>query len=885
MQEKFMCVLSDEMEDRVNRFTDNIIRNEIAKQIVLYIKNKKRFKVKEEKYDYDDNKSKIKMIEIGSFNPKEYETCDEFMWEPTGEIKHERRRRRKYYSYITIKDKLWKIVTDELNGNLANFIEEFLGTIDFQEELIYQEFYIKVKNSKRKPIDITEEEYRDIEFSKIFSMEIESYISSNFWDVEELIEDISTEEFYDIYTLGCKELGINTDYIVDMVSSVNKKVEKELVNILKEKYTSEKIYNPSFRVKTRNIPSKINKLKGKIDKLIDREVTTTNKSMILFISMAKECILEYLACGNFAKRGKDNNVEFPNAYIESKLPELINKIAMVETYIYEEYKKIHKGVPSIKELMKYKDCQNEFTSNNIIFIIENLYVTQSTKEKISKLIPLNPKEEYPKARRMKRKFTIHVGETNTGKTYSSLEKLKSSGSGVYLSPLRLLALEVQEKLNSDGIPCSLSTGEEENIISNANHISSTVEKVDLSSIYDICVIDECQMIGDTQRGFAWTRAILGVLAKEVHLCTAPEGLDILIKLIKECNDEYEVVEHVRNTKLVFVDKNFNLKRDIEKGDALIVFSKKKVLAVASDLLNRGIKTSVIYGALPYATRKGQFQRFLNGDTDVVVSTDAIGMGLNLPIKRIIFLETSKFDGEDVRKLKDHEIKQISGRAGRKGIYDVGYVLSAQNGNLIEKGLNTEVKPIKEIFTGFPEVLLDIEEDLSYILKVWEDMPTSRLYHKTDIERDLNLIQILKRARINVPNKTLLRMISIPFSEKSSTVLQLWLEYCQMYTKKVLNLKRPDCEGKELEDLEDYYKCLDLYYSFSKNFNLYIDLDWLSKEKLKTANNINEILINSLGKSSRSCKKCGNKLAWDYPHKICSECYNDRHYNTRYYYKY
>ena len=58
---------------------------------------------------------------------------------------------------------------------------------------------------------------------------------------------------------------------------------------------------------------------------------------------------------------------------------------------------------------------------------------------------------------------------------------------------------------------------------------------------------------------------------------------------------------------------------------------------------------------------------------VVVSTDAIGMGLNLPIKRIVFLENEKFDGIRKSRLTSQEVKQIAGRAGRKGIYNVGKV--------------------------------------------------------------------------------------------------------------------------------------------------------------------------------------------------------------------
>lgn len=44
-------------------------------------------------------------------------------------------------------------------------------------------------------------------------------------------------------------------------------------------------------------------------------------------------------------------------------------------------------------------------------------------------------------------------------------------------------------------------------------------------------------------------------------------------------------------------------------------------------------------------------------TQVVVSTDAIGMGLNLPVRRIVFLEVEKFDGVSRRPLVISEINR------------------------------------------------------------------------------------------------------------------------------------------------------------------------------------------------------------------------------------
>jgi thymidine kinase len=146
---------------------------------------------------------------------------------------------------------------------------------------------------------------------------------------------------------------------------------------------------------------------------------------------------------------------------------------------------------------------------------------------------------------MKRKFVIHLGLTNTGKTYHALNALKEAKSGAYLSPLRLLALEVQERLMQENVLCSMITGEEEDIIPGARHVSSTVEKADYEQIYDIVVIDECQLIQDESRGCYWTKSILGMKAAVIHLCAAPEAEDILVRIIKDCNEDYDIIRHER----------------------------------------------------------------------------------------------------------------------------------------------------------------------------------------------------------------------------------------------------------------------------------------------------------------------------------------------------
>lgn len=70
---------------------------------------------------------------------------------------------------------------------------------------------------------------------------------------------------------------------------------------------------------------------------------------------------------------------------------------------------------------------------------------------------------------------MHVGPTNSGKTYTALQSFLKAKSGIYCGPLRLLAHEVYEKVNKLGIPCNLITGQQSDIREGAQHTACTIE--------------------------------------------------------------------------------------------------------------------------------------------------------------------------------------------------------------------------------------------------------------------------------------------------------------------------------------------------------------------------------------------------------------------------
>jgi ATP-dependent RNA helicase SUPV3L1/SUV3 len=87
-----------------------------------------------------------------------------------------------------------------------------------------------------------------------------------------------------------------------------------------------------------------------------------------------------------------------------------------------------------------------------------------------------------------------------------------------------------------GFSCSLHTGQEKLIKIDSTHVSCTIETVNLNIQYDVAIIDEIQMIGNEDRGNAWTQAFLGLDAKEIHICGDSRALDYISQLAKLTND-------------------------------------------------------------------------------------------------------------------------------------------------------------------------------------------------------------------------------------------------------------------------------------------------------------------------------------------------------------
>ena len=284
---------------------------------------------------------------------------------------------------------------------------------------------------------------------------------------------------------------------------------------------------------------------------------------------------------------------------------------------------------------------------------------------------------FPVARSLNRRFLFLAGPTNSGKTYEALKLAREAETAEMLSPLRLLALEHYERMSEDGLAAGMVTGEERVLPEGATHIARTIETLDLHRVVDVCVIDEVQMLGDPSRGWAWTQAMIGAPARLVVLTGAPEAIPLVEHLLAMTGEPLEVKILKRKGRLRVEGVPANLNKLI-RGDAVVAFTRRDVHDLRTRLVQAGRTVATVYGALGPEVRRAEAARFRNGEAEILVATDAIGMGLNIgPLRRVVFSTLRKYDGIRDRQLSAMEIKQIAGRAGRFGHHDEGLVTALQ----------------------------------------------------------------------------------------------------------------------------------------------------------------------------------------------------------------
>lgn len=456
---------------------------------------------------------------------------------------------------------------------------------------------------------------------------------------------------------------------------------------------------------------------------------------------------------------------------------------------------------------------------------------ENWQQQLHTLLNCDLKSLYPLARSLNRKLEFYVGPTNSGKTYNAMNKLKEANSGLYLAPLRLLALEGFEDLKKDNIEVSLITGEEQIFDESASHVCSTIEMIDYDLDVDVAVIDEIQMLDDVDRGWAWVNAIIGCPAKRIIMTGSVNALDAIKKIAEYLEEELTVVKHQRKTPLEVLEKYTSLD-NLHEGTALIAFSRADVLRLKQKL-SKKYKVSVIYGNLSPEVRRDEARKFREKETQILVATDAISMGLNLPIKTILFTNDTKFDGVSKRKINVNEIVQIAGRAGRYGHFEAGF-LGATRRDILAHVSSEFKKPIKTIKPPFRVKINASQLDslsshiktnsLTKVLKFFaENMYFSGPFVAANISSMITASKIVD-SKINLKFEDKYLLAQAPITTKSPIILQAYEAYIAAVIKKrvctykpSITLPKKAITQRDLLLVEDEVKKISLYLWLSYKF--------------------------------------------------------------------
>jgi len=830
-------------------------------------------------------------------------------------VKSSKQIKKDKVSYILSILDNFEYTKEEENDILSSFIDSSYSKIT-KDKIKNRLNYIRHKKKIQKWEEIMNVEFNSIsqmEFyhSYNFDMNQESFTKSLLTTTEpidiklldkeneELIKDI-LEEFKE-NAIAKKEEEINTFLLLMLNKGHCYLKSHEIIQLIKRMPPEDDLYkidilldilkriiqeiNPNYRVVVEN--TNIYIAQDKIYTLYEKElsytiVATYNRSYIYNL-IWKEEELPIESDLNLIKQ--ESRIQFENNIneLEKELNELSYDLDLDHKVIQKYILRFVESQVSSSRSLKIKEKLKRRIHYHFLEYIKPLKEKKKKEELLANTIR-DFKSLYPIARLLKREIIFHVGPTNSGKTYEALNHLEKSQTGYYLAPLRLLALEGYETLKERGVNVSLITGEEEIIDEDSTHISSTIEMMNASVEVDVAVIDEIQMINDRDRGWAWANALIGVPAKKVILTGSIDALDAITKLCEYLQEPLEVIHFERKNELKLLPSPTPMNA-IKKGTAIVAFSRRDVLSLRQQLSNR-YEISVVYGNLSPEVRREEARRFREGESDILIATDAISMGLNLPIKTLLFAKDNKFDGLRRRELMTTEIAQIAGRAGRYGLQEVGYIgaLDKKTLETIEAKFNAPLPPIElpfSVMASLEHVMLIGEiletENLSTILNFFADnMEFEGPFIAANIDSMLEIASIVSEYDLDL--KTRYYLACSPASISSPYIESMFHKYIKQLEakEKVRYIPPRDLPkfartNEMMLNAEDRVREISLYLWLSFKFpDFFPD----TQKAIEARSRLNKFIESSLkeGNFVKYCNRCGKALDFSYKFSICDRCY-------------
>ena len=249
---------------------------------------------------------------------------------------------------------------------------------------------------------------------------------------------------------------------------------------------------------------------------------------------------------------------------------------------------------------------------------------------------------------------------------------------------------------------------------------------------DYAVLDEFHFFADRDRGMAWQIPLLALPQTTFMLMSATLGDTTRFETELHTRSGREVALVRSNQRPVPLEFSYSqspvhetITEIVEGGRApvyVVNFTQREAAELAQALTSmklidreqrvqinealHGFRFDTIYGkdmqrllkagiGLHHAGLLPKYRLLVeklaqDGLLQVICGTDTLGVGVNIPIRTVLFTKLCKYDGESTKVLAVRDFKQISGRAGRKGHDDRGWVIAQAPEHVIEN-LRLEAK--------------------------------------------------------------------------------------------------------------------------------------------------------------------------------------------------
>jgi len=239
------------------------------------------------------------------------------------------------------------------------------------------------------------------------------------------------------------------------------------------------------------------------------------------------------------------------------------------------------------------------------------------------------------------------------------------------------------------------------------------------------ILDEFHYYSDQERGVAWQVPLLTLPRARFLLMSATLGDTTFFEreltrltgapTVTVRSDRRPVPLEFEYSEIPLTERLAGLLADRRAPVYLVYFTQRAAAEAAQDLMSLNVCTREEKAALQAGLERVRFnspygrevRRWLRhgigihhagllpkyrvlveqlaqkGLLKVICGTDTLGVGINVPIRTVVFTQLWKYDGRKAAILSVRDFRQIAGRAGRKGFDDVGYVLVQAPEHVIE----------------------------------------------------------------------------------------------------------------------------------------------------------------------------------------------------------